>query len=102
MAVIEINENNFKTEVVDSKIPVLVDFNADWCGPCQALKPIIEELAETHPEFKFVSVNVDNLYELAESHNISSIPCLVVYKGGKEVNRRIGLVSADIVLNLLA
>ena len=101
MAVIEINENNFESEVINSDVPVLVDFNADWCGPCQALKPVVEKLAEEHPEYKFVSVNVDEMDELAEEHDVASIPCLVVYKDGKEVDRSVGLIPQDAILALL-
>lgn len=101
MSVIEINENNFESEVINSDRPVLVDFNAGWCGPCRALKPIVEELAEEHPEFKFVSVDVDEMDELAEDHDVSSIPCLVVYNGGKEVARNVGLIPKDKILDLL-
>ena len=101
MSVIEINENNFESEVLSSDRPVLVDFNAGWCGPCRALKPIVEELAEEHSEFKFVSVDVDEMDELAEDHDVSSIPCLVVYNGGKEVARNVGLIPKDKILDLL-
>jgi len=101
MSVIEINENNFESEVLSSDRPVLVDFNAGWCGPCRALKPIVEAMAEEFPEYKFVSVDVDEMDELAEDHDVSSIPCLVVYNGGKEVARNVGLIPKDKILDLL-
>ena len=99
--VIEIHDNNFESEVLNSDLPVLVDFNAGWCGPCRALKPIVEELSEEHPEFKFVSVDVDEMDELAEDNDVSSIPCLVVYKNGEEVARNVGLIPKEAIIELL-
>ena len=70
----------------------LLDFYADWCGPCQMLKPIIEEFEKAHPEIKVNSVNIDENEELAEKYGVSSIPCLVVLKDGKEVRREVGVM----------
>ena len=95
MAIIDVNENNFKDEVLNSKQPVLVDFNANWCGPCQMLKPIVDEISEEKKDYKFVSINIDDNYELAEQYGILSIPCLVIMKDGKETNRSIGFISKD-------
>ncbi len=78
----------------------LVDFNADWCGPCQMMKPVIEELAETRDE-TFVSVNIDDEEELADQFSVEGIPCLVVLKDGKEVARSVGVVPAKKVEKLL-
>ena len=90
---ISINKDNFEEEVLKSDIPVLVDFNADWCGPCKMLKPILEEVADSSKNTKVVSVNIDDEDELAEKYDVSSIPCLVLFKEGKEINRSIGLKS---------
>lgn len=90
MAMIEVNNENYEQEVLNSDLPVLIDFNADWCGPCQMLKPVIHELAEELDAVKFVSVNVDDVPELAEEFEVFSIPCLVLVKDGKEADRRIG------------
>ena len=87
----EININNFESEVLKSNKKVLVDFNADWCGPCQMLKPILCEISEERNDVKIVSVNIDNEEELAEQYNVVSIPCLVLFKDGNEVSRSIGL-----------
>ena len=91
MKIVNINKDNFKKEVLDSKKIVLADFNADWCGPCRMVRPILDEIASEHDEYKIVSINVDDEDELALEYNVSSIPCLVVFKDGKEINRSIGL-----------
>lgn len=99
MKIIEIKNNDeFKKEVLDSKEPVLVDFNADWCGPCQMLKPTMESIA--NDGIKVVSVNTDQNNELAISYGVMSIPCIVYIKDGKEVNRTIGLQSKDEILKI--
>ena len=93
MEIINVTKDNFEEEVIQSKIPVLIDFNADWCGPCRMLGPILEEIAKEKDNIKFVSINIDDEDELAEEYQISSIPCLVLIKDGKEEKRNIGLVS---------
>ena len=90
MAIIEASLANFEEEVLKSKQKVLVDFNADWCGPCQMIKPALEELAEEVKDIKFVSVNIDNAMELAEQYEIVSIPCLVLFEDSKEIKRTFG------------
>ena len=95
MSVIEVNKDNFENEVLKSDKKVLVDFNADWCGPCRMLRPIIEKVAEDRDDVKFVSINIDDEDELAEKYNVSSIPCLVLFDDGKETKRSIGLISKD-------
>lgn len=92
MAVLEVNETNFKSEVLDYNGKVLVDFNAEWCGPCKMLAPVLEEIAEANNTIKFVSVNVDANERIAAEYNIMSIPCLVMIENGKEVKRSVGLV----------
>lgn len=101
MAVIEVTAKTFEDEVLKSDKPVLVDFNAGWCGPCQALKPIIAEYAENHPGVKVVSVDIDEEDELSENYEVFSIPCLVVFRDGEEVNRQVGLISADSIADLV-
>ena len=91
MAFPEITKETFASEVLQSEKPVLADFNADWCGPCQALKPILEELAATNDKYKFVSINIDDQDELAEEYDVASIPCLVIFKNGEEAARSIGM-----------
>ena len=101
MKVIEVNESNFQEEVLNSKIKVLVDFNAEWCGPCKMLRPILDKYAEEHDNVKIVSINVDDNNELARKYNVFSIPCLVVIKNGKETDRTVGLISRTEIDDLI-
>lgn len=101
MAVIEVTKDTFEQEVLNSDKPVLVDFNADWCGPCRMMRPVLDELAAERDDIKVVSINIDDEDELAEDNDISSIPCLVVYKNGKEAARNVGLVPKDAVIDLI-
>lgn len=95
MSIIEVRQNSFANEVLESKQKVLVDFNADWCGPCKIIRPIIEEIAKDNDKIKIVSVNMDNEEELAEKYDVVSIPCLVLFEDGKEIKRNVGLMSKD-------
>lgn len=88
----ELNEKNFKEELKNVKGKVLVDFWAEWCGPCKMLGPVIEELGENNNVFK---VNVDDNMDLAESYGISSIPCVLVFENGEELARSIGVKTKD-------
>ena len=85
MAVVKVTTENFEEEVLKSEKRVVVDFNADWCGPCRMLGPIVEQLSNEHPEVKFAAVNIDANPELAEEFMINSIPCLIVFKNGAEI-----------------
>lgn len=101
MAIIEVNKENFETEVLKAQMPVLADFNAEWCGPCKSMKPMLEEFSEQNPGFKIVSINIDEEDELAEDYDVASIPCLVVFKGGEEIRRSVGLISRDAIAGLM-
>ena len=101
MAFIEVTKETFENEVLKSDMPVLADFNADWCGPCQALKPILEDMAAQYPGYKFVSINIDDQDELADEYDVASIPCLVVFKNGAESRRSIGLIPREDLEELL-
>ena len=101
MAIIEVNKGNFEAEVLNSDVPVLADFNAAWCGPCNAMKPMLEELAAANPAYKIVSIDIDAEDELADDYDVTSIPCLVVFKGGEEVNRSVGLIPRDAIAALV-
>lgn len=101
MKIIEVNKDNFESEVLKATKPVLADFNADWCGPCKMLKPILDELANETEDYKIVSINIDDEEELAEKYDVSSIPCLVVFKDGIEVTRSIGIKPKEEIQNLI-
>ncbi len=101
MSIIGVNKNNFDDEVLNYNKKVLVDFNANWCGPCRMLKPILDEIAIDNKEIKIVSINVDDEEELSSKYNVVSIPCLVLFENGKEIKRSIGLVSKDDILTMI-
>ena len=91
MAVLTITKDNFKSEVLESKIPVLLDFWASWCGPCRMMSPTVDEIAEDRTDIKVGKVNVDEQQELASAFRIMSIPTLVVIKDGKIANQATGV-----------
>ncbi len=92
---IEVNSKNFEKEVLKSNKKVLVDFFAEWCGPCKMVRPILEELSNTKKDVKFASINVDEEEDLAQEYGVMSIPCLIIFDGGKEVNRTVGFKSQE-------
>ncbi len=93
---LEVHSGNFEEEVVQSKIPVIIDYFADWCGPCKQLAPIFEKVAEEmEDEVKFAKCNVDAHSEFAQANGVMSIPCLIIYKDGKEVARMVGNQTED-------
>ena len=102
MAAININQNNFHNEVINSDKKVLLDFWAPWCGPCRMVVPIIDEIAAEHPEYKVVKVNVDEEVELASRFGVASIPTLVVMQNGMEVERSVGARPKNQILDMLA
>ena len=101
MAAININKNNFQSEVLNSDRPVLLDFWAPWCGPCRMVVPIVEEIAEERPDIKVGKVNVDEQSELAAQFGIMSIPTLIVIKDGKITNQSMGAKPKEAILALL-
>jgi thioredoxin 1 len=94
MAVLQINEDAFQAEVLQSEKPVLVDFWAGWCGPCKMLSPVVEKVSEEVDSVKFVGIDVDSAERLAIKYGISSIPCLILFKNGEEADRSVGFVPA--------
>ena len=99
--VIKVGNYNFEEEVLKSEKTVLIDFYADWCGPCQMLSPIVEKVAEENEDIKVVKLNIDEEQDLAIQYGVMSIPTLVVVKNGQEENRVVGLVSKSEVEELI-
>ncbi|MBI4452790.1 thioredoxin [Candidatus Woesearchaeota archaeon] len=87
----EISKDNFESEVLQSKMPVLVDFWAPWCGPCRMVGPILEKLSKEYTaKLKFSKLNVDDNQEIAAKYDVRGIPCMIIFKDGKEIDRIIG------------
>ena len=101
MSAININKNNFQNEVLNSEMPVLLDFWAPWCGPCRMVSPIVDEIAAERGDIKVGKVNVDEERELAAQFGVMSIPTLVVMKGGKVVNQMVGARPKSQILAML-
>ena len=102
MAIIKLTKDNFEQEVLKSEKPVLVDFYADWCGPCQMLSPIVDEVAEERDDIKVGKINVDEQMELAQKYGVMTIPTLLVIKNGEIANKHIGALSKSGVIELLS
>ncbi|EWM52399.1 thioredoxin [Ruminococcus flavefaciens] len=100
MAVLKITKENF-AEVRASEKPVLLDFYADWCGPCKMVSPLVDEIAEEHSEFTVGKVNVDTQPELAAAFGVSSIPMLAVMKGGRVTAHAVGARPKSAILDML-
>ncbi|MBE6631546.1 MAG: thioredoxin [Ruminococcaceae bacterium] len=100
MSVLKVNKENYE-ELEKSEKTVLIDFYADWCGPCAMLSPIIEEIAEENPQYLIAKINVDDELELALKFGVSSIPTLVIMKDGKEASRSVGAKPKAQILKML-
>lgn len=100
MSVLKVDKNNFSA-LKNSDKPVLLDFYADWCGPCQMLAPIVHEIAEEYPQYVVGKVNVDAEAELAQAFSVVSIPMLVVIKDGKITAKEVGFRSKEDILDML-
>jgi len=89
-----VDTKSWQTEVMDSQVPVFVDFWAEWCGPCRMVSPVVEELASEYPgKVKFVKVNVDESGELASKYNVFSIPTLAIFNKGEIIAQQVGAAS---------
>ncbi len=100
MSVLSINKSNFE-QVISTDKPVLIDFYADWCGPCRMVSPLVDEIAEENPQYVVGKINVDNEPELAAAFAVSSIPMLVVIKNGKIANQAVGAMPKAKILEML-
>ncbi len=101
MAIVKVTDKNFQKEVMGADETVLVDFYADWCGPCKALAPIIEEFSQTHREIKVAKVNVDEEEELSAKFEIMSIPTILIFREGKITNQSTGVRTVQQIEDML-
>ena len=101
MEIVNVAKNNFEKEVLSSDLPVLIDFNANWCGPCRMLRPILDEISTENNNVKIVSINIDNEEDLAREYGVMSIPCLVLVKDGQEIRRSVGLMPKEEVVKFI-
>ena len=101
MSAINIHNNNFHNEVLNSDKPVLLDFWAPWCGPCRRVVPLVEEIAEERSDIKVGKVNVEEQPELARQFGVKSIPMLVVMKDGEVIRRSVGAKNKSAILAML-
>ena len=100
MSVVTITKDNFEEEVIKSDKPVLIDFWAAWCGPCRMVGPVVDKIAEEHPEYKVGKIDVDAQPELAGQFSVMSIPTLLVFKEGKMANKTVGVASKEALLKM--
>lgn len=102
MSIIKITKDNFQSEVLESRVPVLADFWAGWCGPCRMLAPVIDEIAAERTDIKVGKIDVDEEPDLARTYRIMSIPTLVVFQNGNVVNKSVGVLSKEEILSMLS
>ena len=101
MEILSVTSANFEKEVINSDKTVLIDFYADWCGPCKAYSPIVESVASENEDIKVVKINVDNAQDIAIKYQVMSIPTTVVIKNGQEINRAVGMMSKSDLLEMV-
>ena len=100
MSVIQITTATFEQEVLQSEVPVLVDFYADWCGPCKMMGPVIDEIAAEMPDMKFCKLNIDEEMEIAQQYRVMTIPTFIVFKNGEVSKRDLGAIPKSKVVAL--
>ena len=101
MSVIKVNEENFEEEDLQSEKPVLVDFFAEWCGPCKMLSPVVDSIAEEMPQIKVCKIDIDDSIELAQQYRVMSVPTLLIFQNGKVIDQSVGVIPRDRILEML-
>lgn len=101
MALVNVTKDNFEEEILKAEQTVLVDFWAGWCGPCKMLGPIVDQVAQEHPEIKVCKIDIDEQTELAVQYKVMNIPTLLVFKNGEVANQSVGVISKSEILELL-
>ena len=101
MAVVKLTTDNFEQEVLQAQQPVLVDFYADWCGPCKMMSPIVEALSEELSDVKVCHINIDENIDIAQKYRVMSIPTFIAFKGGEESGRQIGAIPKTALVDLV-
>jgi len=99
--IMKVTSANFEKEVLNSEKTVLIDFYADWCGPCKAYSPIVESVASENEDIKVVKIDIDEAQDIATKYQVMSIPTTVIIKNGEEVNRAVGMISKSDLIELL-
>ena len=99
MSIIHLEKENFDELIKEGK--VLVDFYAEWCGPCKMLAPILEDVSNERNNIKIIKINTDEFPDLAQKYGIMSIPTLILFDNGKEINKNIGFISKDEVISFI-
>jgi len=102
MAVNKVTNEGFEEKVLQNAKPVLVDFYADWCGPCKMLAPVVEQIASESQEYDVFKLNVDDAPDIAARYGVMSIPTLIVFKNGEAAARSVGVQNKQMILNMLA
>jgi len=101
MAISKVNNENFDVQVLQNPKPVLVDFYADWCGPCKMLAPVVEQIAAESDAYEVYKLNVDDAPEIAGRYGVMSIPTLIVFKNGQPAGKSVGVQPKQVIVNML-